>query len=218
MQAADLVLSDTNPIDPQWLNKAEQLKLKQSHVTMFSSMASTRDQFVMVNVKAIDPSFPLRGELRIRPQQSLQNGGIWLSKRAQELLKLNIGDQVQIANGQFKVTGIIEHDSNQELGFSAFSPTVIIAQADVAKTGAIQIGSRIEYRLLMAGENSRLKLIKPSLKHSKRKKRKILPSNLHRISRKILRLQKQGSQRLKRNSFIPNLNHLLKTCKQRIKL
>ncbi len=152
MQAADLVLSDTNPIDPQWLKKAEQLKLKQSHVTMFSSMASTRDQFVMVNVKAIDPSFPLRGELRIRPQQSLQNGGIWLSKRAQELLKLNIGDQVQIANGQFKVTGIIEHDSNQELGFSAFSPTVIIAQADVAKTGAIQIGSRIEYRLLMAGE------------------------------------------------------------------
>lgn len=152
MQAADLVLSDTNSIDPQWLKEAEQLKLKQSHVTMFSSMASTHDQFVMVNVKAIDQAFPLRGELRIRPQQPLQNGGIWLSKRAQELLKLNLGDQVQIANGQFKVTGIIEHDSNQELGFSAFSPTVIIAQADVVKTGAIQIGSRIEYRLLMAGE------------------------------------------------------------------
>ncbi|MDA3439203.1 ABC transporter permease [Acinetobacter bereziniae] len=172
MQAADLVLSDTNPIDPQWLNKAEQLKLKQSHVTMFSSMASTRDQFVMVNVKAIDTSFPLRGELRIRPQQSLQNGGIWLSKRAQELLKLNIGDQVQIANGQFKVTGIIEHDSNQELGFSAFSPTVIIAQADVAKTGAIQIGSRIEYRLLMAGEKQSIEAYQAFFKTFKAQEKK----------------------------------------------
>src|SRR5690606_27244061 len=41
--------------------------------------------------------------------------------------------------------------SNQELGFSGFSPTVIISQADVARTNAIQVGSRIEYRLLMAG-------------------------------------------------------------------
>lgn len=152
MQAADLQLSDTDPIDQQWIKQANDLKLKQSHVTIFGSMAFTQDQFVMVNVKAIDTAFPLRGELRIAPKQALQSGGVWLSKRAQELLKLNLGDSVQIANGQFKVTGIIEHDSNQELGFSAFSPTVIISQADVAKTGAIQVGSRIEYRLLMAGD------------------------------------------------------------------
>ncbi|AXQ21513.1 ABC transporter permease [Acinetobacter wuhouensis] len=152
MQAADLVLSDTNPIDSKWIQSANELKLKQSHVTMFGSMASTHDQFVMVNVKAIDTSFPLRGDLKIQPAQKLQSGGIWLSKRAQELLKLNVGDDVQLADGQFKVTGIIEHDSNQELGFSAFSPTVIISQADVAKTNAIQVGSRIDYRLLLAGE------------------------------------------------------------------
>lgn len=153
MQAADLVLSDNYPIEQQWLKQADQLKLKQSQVTMFGSMASTHDQFVMVNVKAIDQAFPLRGELRVLPNQKLPSGGIWLSKRAQELLKLKVGDTVQIADGQFKVAGIIEHDSNQELGFSAFSPTVIISQADVAKTNAVQIGSRIEYRLLMAGDS-----------------------------------------------------------------
>ncbi len=152
MQAADLVLSDSSPIAPQWLKQADDLKLKQSKVTQFGSMASTHDQFVMVNVKAIDASFPLRGDLKIQPTQKLQTGGIWLSKKAQELLKINVGDVVQIADGQFRVTGIIEHDSNQEIGFSAFAPTVIIDQADVAKTKAIQIGSRIEYRLLMSGE------------------------------------------------------------------
>ncbi|RKG40070.1 ABC transporter permease [Acinetobacter rongchengensis] len=152
MQAADLVLSDQYPIEQQWLTQADELQLKQSHVTMFGSMASTHDQFVMVNVKAIDDAFPLRGELQISPKQKLKSGGVWLSQRAQELLKLKVGDSVQIADGQFKVTGIIQQDSNQELGFSAFSPTVIISQADVVKTNAIQIGSRVEYRLLMAGE------------------------------------------------------------------
>ena len=152
LQASDLVLSDNYPIENKWLKQSDDLKLKPSHVTLFGSMASTHDQFVMVNVKAVDANFPLRGELRISPAQKLQSGGVWLSKRAQELLKLNLGDSVQIADGQFKVTGIIEHDSNQELGFSAFSPTVIISQTDVAKTGAIQIGSRIKYRLLMSGD------------------------------------------------------------------
>lgn len=47
---------------------------------------------------------------------------------------------------------MIDYDSNQELGFSGFSPTVIISQADVARTNAIQVGSRIDYRLLMAGD------------------------------------------------------------------
>ncbi|MDQ9020023.1 FtsX-like permease family protein [Acinetobacter sichuanensis] len=154
MQAADLVLSDTNPIESKWLESANELKLKQSHVTMFGSMASTHDQFVMVNVKAIDGAFPLRGDLKIQPTQQLQKGGIWLSKRAQELLKVKVGDSVQIADGHFKVTGMITHDSNQELGFSAFSPTVIIHQADIAQTNAVQIGSRIEYRLLLSGDES----------------------------------------------------------------
>lgn len=155
MQAADLVLSDNSPIAASWIKQAQQLGLKQSHVTLFGTMASTDEQSVMVNVKAIDQAFPLRGELSIQPQAHyLQSGQVWLSPRAMDLLKVNVGDNVQIADGKFKVTGKIEHDSNQELGFSAFSPTVIISQADVAKTNAIQIGSRIDYRLLLAGEKS----------------------------------------------------------------
>ncbi|MFW1859096.1 ABC transporter permease [Acinetobacter defluvii] len=155
MQAADLVLSDNSPLATSWMKQAQQLGLKQSHVTLFGTMASTDEQFVMVNVKAIDKAFPLRGELRIQPQaQYLKSGQVWLSPRAMDLLKVNIGDNIQIADGKFKVTGKIEHDSNQELGFSAFSPTVIISQADVAKTNAIQVGSRIEYRLLLAGEKA----------------------------------------------------------------
>lgn len=152
MLGADLVLSNNEPIEQPWKKKAEQLGLKQTNVTIFSSMAHTQDQFVMVNVKAIEPDFPLRGQLEIAPKtQAIQSGEVWLSQRAADLLKVKRGDVVSIADGSFHFSGVIVRDSNQELGFSGFSPTVIIHQADIAKTHAIQTGSRIDYRLLMAG-------------------------------------------------------------------
>ena len=157
MQAADLVLTDNDPIDPSWKDAATQQDLKQTEVTVFSSMAHTDAEFVMVNVKAIQPNFPLRGELVIAPSaRSIQSGEVWLSQRALELLKLKLGDVLNIADAQFKVTGVIQQDSNQEMGFAGFSPTVIISQQDVAKTNAIQPGSRIDYRLLMSGEPQQL--------------------------------------------------------------
>ncbi len=152
MLGADLVLSNNEPIEQQWKKKAEQLGLKQTNVTIFSSMAHTQDQFVMVNVKAIELLFPLRGQLEIEPSaKAIQSGEVWLSQRAADLLKVKLGDTVSIADGTFRFSGVIVRDSNQELGFSGFSPTVIIHQADIAKTHAIQTGSRIDYRLLMAG-------------------------------------------------------------------
>ncbi|OTG90349.1 ABC transporter permease [Acinetobacter sp. ANC 3813] len=158
MLAGDLALTDNEPIAQPWKDRAKQLNLQQSEVTMFGTMAHTADQFVMVNVKAIDANFPLRGELRVSPTaKSIQSGEIWLSQRAMDLLRLKIGDTVQIADGSFKVTAKIAHDSNQELGFSGFSPTVIISRQDVAKTNAVQTGSRIEYRLLLAGAVSQSK-------------------------------------------------------------
>ncbi|ENX62303.1 MULTISPECIES: ABC transporter permease [Acinetobacter] len=169
MLGGDLVLSDKDPIHLNWLQQADELKLKHAPVTVFSSMAHTQDQFVMVNVKAVDANFPLRGQLVIQPKaQAIQPGEVWLSQRAMDLLHAKMGEPLAIADAQFKVTGIIERDSNQETGFSGFSPTVIIHQADIAKTNAVQVGSRIEYRLLLAGEPEPIKAYKKIFKQSQK--------------------------------------------------
>ena len=170
MLAADLVLSDNQPLEKTWQEQTNHLSLKQSQVTTFSSMAHTADQFVMVNVKAIDQAFPLRGEIRVVPQAAkIQAGEVWLSSRAMDLLHVNVGDTINIADGAFKVSAKIQHDSNQELGFSGFSPTVIISQADVAKTNAIQVGSRVEYRLLLAGAAQQIQNFEQAFKQSQQK-------------------------------------------------
>ena len=165
MLAADLVLSDNQPLEKKWQDQVNQFALQQSKVTTFSSMAHTHEQFVMVNVKAIDDAFPLRGDIRVVPTaDKIQAGQVWLSARALDLLHVKVGDTVNIADASFKVTAQIEHDSNQELGFSGFSPTVIISQADVARTHAIQVGSRVEYRLLMAGTAGQTKQFEQNFK------------------------------------------------------
>lgn len=149
----DLVVTDTKPIAAEYIQQAKQSQLQQAQVTAFSSMAHTQDQFVMVTVKAIDQAFPLRGRLEIQPAvKQIKVGEVWLSQRAQDLLHVKFGDSVFIADAEFKFTGRIEQDSNQETGFSGFSPAVMIHQHDVARTHAIQAGSRIEYRLLLAGQ------------------------------------------------------------------
>ncbi|OTG95886.1 ABC transporter permease [Acinetobacter sp. ANC 4654] len=165
MLAADLVLTDNQPLEKKWQDQANQLTLQQSKVTTFSSMAHTHEQFVMVNVKAIDDAFPLRGDIRVVPTaDKIQAGEVWLSVRALDLLHVKVGDTVNIADASFKVTAQIAHDSNQELGFSGFSPTVIISQADVARTHAIQVGSRVEYRLLIAGTAEQTKKFEQNFK------------------------------------------------------
>ena len=101
---------------------------------MFSSMAHTQDQFVMVNVKAIEPAFPLRGKLEIEPSaQSIQPGQVWLSQRAADLLKVKLGDTVSIADAQFRFSGVIIRDSNQELGFSGFRPQLLFIKPILLK-------------------------------------------------------------------------------------
>ncbi|TXJ08373.1 MAG: FtsX-like permease family protein [Acinetobacter sp.] len=150
--AADMVLESSQPLAEEWKTRAKQAQFTTSEVLVFSSMAHHADHFAMVNVKAIDDVFPLRGQLDIQPTtHSLQAGQIWLSPRVFDLLNVKIGDKVTIADAEFTVTGKIQKESNQETGFTGFSPTVMIHQQDVARTRAIQVGSRIDYRLLLAG-------------------------------------------------------------------
>ncbi len=155
--AADLVLNSSRPIDPVWQQNAASAQLTTSKNIVFSSMAHQGEQFVMVNVKAVDNTFPLRGALQIEPNANhIQSGQIWLAPRVFDLLQVKTGDTIFIADAEFTVTGSISHDANQETGFSGFSPTVIISLQDVPRTNAIQEGSRIDYRLLMSGQPEQL--------------------------------------------------------------
>lgn len=154
--AGDLVITSTKPVKQRWYAAAEQAGLRTTDATVFGSMAQAGDQFVLVNVKAIESGFPLRGSLTLQPQQlagqAPQAGTVWLMPRLFDLLNVKIGDQVRLGDAVFTVAASIVRDPNQESGMSGFSPTVIINRSDVAATNVVQTGSRIDYRLILAGE------------------------------------------------------------------
>ncbi len=154
--AGDLVITSSKPLKQRWYDTTGQAGLRSNNATVFGSMAQAADQFVLVNVKAIESGFPLRGALTLQPEQPAgqapQSGTVWLMPRLFDLLKVKIGDQVRLGDGTFRVTASIVRDPNQETGMSGFSPTVIINHADVVATNVVQTGSRIDYRLILAGE------------------------------------------------------------------
>ncbi len=172
--AGDLVLSSSEPLNNIWQQRASDYQLRHNQSVLFSSMAQADDQFVLVNVKAVEQGFPLRGDINVKPKQANPPipapNTIWLAPRLFDLLRIKLGDQVRIGNASFKATASIERDPNQETGLSGFSPTVIINLSDVPRTEAIQVGSRIDYRLIMAGQpkqiNSFQQAFKPNLPDS----------------------------------------------------
>lgn len=170
--AADATISSSAPINPIWRTRAKQLR--QTEVLSFSSMAQAGQQFELVSVKAVQAQFPLRGALMIQQSQpscagqgtrcaasptsshAPAPGTIWVDPRLIDVLHISLGQSIRISDATLVVAGVIQRDPNRELGFGGFAAEVIMNQADVAATHVIQPGSRLEYRLLLAGDPARV--------------------------------------------------------------
>lgn len=152
--AADVVVSAPDPLPDVWQSRAQQAQMRHTEVVSFASMAQANEQFALVNVKAVETGYPLRGSLRTAPSLPSgvpQQGTVWLEPRLLALLQLKLGDRLSLGETTLTVAATLERDPNRETGISGFSPTIMMNRADVAATQAIQVGSRVDYRVLLAG-------------------------------------------------------------------
>ncbi|MEQ4731361.1 MULTISPECIES: putative ABC transporter permease subunit YbbP [Providencia] len=155
--AGDLVLRSSHPSDPAWLQEAQKEGLTLSQQISFSTMAyATEDEDArpqLVLVKAADKAYPLYGELITEPAGlTPTKGEILVAPRLLELLNLNVGDNIDIGDATLKVSGKLVQEPDS--GFNPFqiAPRVLIAIEDAPLTGAIQLGSRLTYRDMFAGD------------------------------------------------------------------
>ncbi|EIJ2832256.1 FtsX-like permease family protein [Vibrio parahaemolyticus] len=154
---ADAVFVSANPLSDSLLKSTEQLE--RSVMTRFSTMAFSDDGMQLISVRGVDESYPLMGELvldgnesgRVKPNQ------LWLDERIMAQLEVNKGDNVTIGDADFTVSGAVLMEPG--LSFNPFQqmPAAYIHQSDVEKTGAIQVGSRVQYRLFLKADNAALK-------------------------------------------------------------
>jgi putative ABC transport system permease protein len=157
---ADLVVVSDKPVAPALEAEARAGGLAAVRMTRFPSMAVRGERNVLASIKAVTAGYPLRGELRLsealygadRATTDIpQRGAAWIDERLATQLGVARGDRFELGRSTFTVAAILTHEPDVSIGFMNSAPRVLINEADVEATGLVQPGSRIGYRLQLAG-------------------------------------------------------------------
>jgi len=177
---ADLRVTSTRPIPPEYRAAALERTLRVAENAVFPSMVSSialdkktsvpekisipekiqkpRAQNVLAEVMAVEQGYPLRGKIEIDDgtlhvaQSVPQRGTIWAEARLFQRMNVQVGDEVELGALRLRLAARIVRDVDQSIGFVSFAPRVILNAAELSASGLVQEGSRINYRLLIAGD------------------------------------------------------------------
>src|SRR5690606_11887605 len=117
-------------------------------------------QLKLGELRAIGEGYPLRGEYRIAGADGVDRvangvpapGTLWMSRGGADTLGARIGDTVGIGTRELRLEALVLQEPDAALDYFNVAPKVFIHPDDLAATGLVQEGSRIRYRLVVAGE------------------------------------------------------------------
>lgn len=166
---ADLRITSTRPFVPDYRDLARKLGLNVVESRTFPSMVANRERVLLSEIQSVESGYPLRGKIEIddghlhEARAIPASGTVWADERLLRRLEMEVGSEVSIGAKRFKVAARIVKDIDQSIGFASFAPRVLMNDADLAGTGLLQEGSRISYRLMIAGEAAQMKLLRTAL-------------------------------------------------------
>ncbi|MGZ8980095.1 MAG: ABC transporter permease [Burkholderiaceae bacterium] len=172
---ADLVLSSDAPITARLAEQAKAAGLATASTVVFPSMALSErdaDRNALAALKAVSPGYPLRGRLRIsdapgeadQPTREIPAPGeVWVDPQLLQSIGSVIGDRIRLGESTFRISRVIAIEPDRGAQFISFAPRVMLNLADLPATQLIASGSRVTYRLLMAGEREALHTFAPAL-------------------------------------------------------
>ena len=166
-----VVVSDQNT-PPAFVQKAQQLGLQTntnvSFPTMGRSAAEQGAASRLVALKAVEPGYPLRGQLQIAsttdapaaasasaPKKSSAippAGEVWVDPALLDNLNLQVGQMLGLGERYFRISAVIAREPDRGAGFMTFAPRVMMNAADLASTGLVQPASRVTWRMAVAGD------------------------------------------------------------------
>lgn len=164
---ADLIIHSDHPLAPGFREEALRRGLAVSTAARFPSMAVKDENSQLTEIKAVTEGYPLRGDLRVSGEfgqvQGLRpdrvagaippSGSAWVDEKLMAQMALRQGDSIELGATRFTVDALITEEPDHSIGFINLRPRVLINAADLPATGLIQQGSRVGYRLLVAGED-----------------------------------------------------------------
>jgi putative ABC transport system permease protein len=121
------------------------------------SMAGAGDRARLVELRAIDESFPLYGEIALeqsvgaasRLRGELRDApGAWIDPPLLAQLGVEVGDALRIGEERFEVQGVVTRDAGRASSGFSIAPRIYIDLARLDATRLVATGSRIEYQRL----------------------------------------------------------------------
>ena len=109
-------------------------------------------QTQLVELKAVEPGYPFYGELVTDPARALPtligDGRALVHESLLARLGLRVGDHLRVGASDLTISGVILKEPDRAVGVFSLGPRVLIAAADLDRTGLIRPGSRVRYRTL----------------------------------------------------------------------
>ncbi|MEQ4618781.1 MAG: FtsX-like permease family protein [Corticimicrobacter sp.] len=161
MLGADSVLRSDTPLSNGWEQEAQRRGLQLAHTWQFPSMARFGQDMQLASVKAVSPDYPLRGQVRVArtaddPVGQWERGApvpgsVWAEPRLLAALGADLGDSLALGNLTLRIDGVLTYEPDREMRLTTMAPRLMLSAEDLARSGLIVPGSRIDYALLVAG-------------------------------------------------------------------
>ncbi|TAK37988.1 MAG: FtsX-like permease family protein [Lysobacteraceae bacterium] len=109
---------------------------------------------------ALGRRYPLRGEFLLAGADGTESvasgvpepGTAWLSRAGADTLGARIGDTLGIGESRLRLVALVAQEPDAALDYFDVAPKVYINLGDLPATGLVQEGSRVGYRLIVAGD------------------------------------------------------------------
>lgn len=163
MLGGDLVIeSKRNTDNAPWLSildKPEYANLKKAESVVFPSVVPSERVDLLVSLKAVNNTYPLRGQLTVRNAQGQDEkvasgppqGELWADQGVLGSLDVQLGDSIQVGEITRPVTRVILVEPDRGGGFVNFAPRVMMNTADLEESRLLGLGSRATWRIYFTG-------------------------------------------------------------------
>ena len=152
------------------LDTLDQRSMTRTHVSELVAMAAriTRGATAaqatqIVELKAVEPGYPLYGTLKTEPPRPLDRllhpdrsqcetppcHGAVVQEALLLRMRLAIGDRLRIGKADFLITGLVRTEPDRMANAFSLGPRVIISNAGLKSSALVQPGSRVRERELL---------------------------------------------------------------------
>lgn len=187
----DFGIAGRTAIDPRWVEEARARGLRATRIVQFPTVLFHGEASQMVELKAVEESYPLHGELLVAPtptaesraHQAPERGTAFAEQRLLDALGLEVGDRLELSGVLLQIAGILRAEPDFTGDLFQLAPRLLVRFEDIASSGLLGPGSRAAWRMMVAGENERIASYRAWLEPKLDVHRVLGPGDLKRAAR-----------------------------------